>query len=191
MVVEIVVLICRTVGGLLISLCLLRLWLQYARAASSNPIATFTRTLTDWLVLPLRKVIPSVGALDMASLCGAWLVGWVLAVVMRFLLVIDSGLGLDIASLLIGALVQSVFLVVENSLMLCLILVIGQALISWINPHAPVAPVLNQLANPVLAPVRRVLPRIGQLDLSPLVVILLLQILNLVVSRAAMSVGLF
>jgi YggT family protein len=149
------------VGGVL----LLRFWMQVIRVRPPASIAQFTFTLTDWLVRPLRRILPGVGGYDWASLIGAFLIVLLASSVM----------------LLAGATGQGVVLYALFRFLNWIIygfmgLLIIEVIFSWINPHAPLAPFVHALNDPLLRPLRRVIPPVGGLDLSVLVALILLQI---------------
>ena len=155
-------------GGVL----LLRFWMQAVRVRPPSTVAQFTFTLTDWLVKPLRRILPGVGGYDWASLLGAFLVV-VLASSLLFVV------GFDVQMVLLHALLRFLNWIIYGFMALLII----QAVFSWINPNAPLAPFVNALGEPLLRPVRKVIPPLGGLDLSVLVVLVLLQIAQLVLSR--------
>jgi len=157
------------VGGVL----LLRFWMQAIRVRPPGSVAQFTFTLTDWLVKPLRRIMPGIGGYDWASLVGAFLVV-VLASCLLF------AFGFDVQMVLLHALVRFLNWIIYGFMALLII----EAIFSWINPNAPLAPFVHALNEPLLRPVRRVVPPLGGLDLSVLVVLVLLQIAQLVLSRA-------
>ena len=155
---------------------LMRFAMQALRAPFRNPLGQAVIALTDWIVKPLRRVIPGFGGYDWATLLAAWLfrAAWILSLYVLF----GSGFaGLTLAAAGYIAL-AAVIELVKAALWLLLIVVFAQALLSWIAPEGPLAGLLNALTFPFLRPIRRILPPIGgTLDLSPLVVIVLAQIL--------------
>ncbi|GHU13094.1 YggT family protein [Betaproteobacteria bacterium] len=167
----------KTVSDLFCMLFVLRLLMQWRRISLASPFGCFILKLTNWAVLPLRRVIPGFGGVDWASLIVA------LAVQLVFVLVIFGlagatpvGTGFSSAiwgNLLLTALVNLLYLVIY----LFIIALIVQAVLSWINPWSPLTPTLRQLTYPLLAPVQKLIPPISGIDLSPLVVILILQAL--------------
>ncbi len=163
-------------AGLLTGTCLLRLYMQYQRipmsARSGNPLGRFIFALTDWLVLPLRRIIPAVGPLDLASLVAAFVV----QLAQFGLLWLLSGAAASMVSVLVVAL----FGVVRAGLSGLTGLVIVYAILSWVQTQSNLADLLERLVYPVLAPVRRIVPLVGGVDLSPLVLLLLLQIASMV-----------
>ena len=181
---QITSLLLEVAAGLIAGMCLLRLYMQYQRipmsARSGNPMGNFIFALTDWLVLPLRKVVPAVGRWDLASLVGAFL-----AELSRFaLLWVISGFAGGPLSLLVYALFALVYL--------CLYgltgMVIAYAVLSWVQTRSAVGDLLERLVMPVLTPIRRVLPLVGGVDLSPLVLLVVVQILGIVLGSAQTAV---
>jgi len=159
-------------AGLLVGLCLLRLYMQYHRvplsARSGNPIGPLIFALTDWLVVPLRRLIPAVGRLDTASLIAALLI----QLAQYSVLWLMSGGHGSPAHVLVLAL----FGVVRLALSGLSVLVIVYAVLSWVQTHSPMMGLLARLVSPLLQPIRRILPLVGGIDLSPLVLLVLLQV---------------
>ncbi|HTT10151.1 MAG TPA: YggT family protein [Burkholderiaceae bacterium] len=176
--IEIGRLLLETVGALLGVTLLLRAYMNWVGMPSRNPLAQFAIALTDWLVRPLRRVIPPAGRWDTASLVAAYLV----AVVMMALTFVLIGAGVGtwpLGSLLMTALVQ----VLRWCLYMVFFLTLVHVVFSWVNPYAPVAPAVAMLVRPFLAPFQRILPPIGGFDLSPLVLLVVVNVLLLVLSR--------
>ena len=152
-------------------LLLARFLMQLARVSFAGPLGEFVLILTNGLVRPLRRIIPGVLGLDWASLLPAWLIQTA-TILLGFALsplVVDNPLPTALGLGAIAVLVLGVWVLV--------IALIAQALLSWINPHSPFAPAMGQLTRPLLRPIQRVLPPIGgRIDLSPLIAILLLQV---------------
>jgi len=157
-----------------------RAWMHAVRMHPFNAVARFIYQATNWLVNPLRRLLPSRGKVDYASIVGAWLtalvylaLGWMLAVGM-----------LPPVELLPGALAASLLTVAKWALNLMVWITLAQAVLSWVNPAAPVMPLLMTLTDPLLAPIRRVLPS-STVDFSPLVLLLIAQIALMVVGSTA------
>ncbi|PWW45962.1 YggT family protein [Melaminivora alkalimesophila] len=161
--------------GLLAGACLLRLFMQLQRVPFGNPVGRLVFALTDWLVLPLRKVVPPAGRWDVASLLGAFL----LKLVQYLLLVLLLGGVVSLA----WAPVMALFGTARVALMGLMVLVIAHALLSWVQVRSPIVDVVGRLCEPLLAPVRRVVPLLGGVDLSPLVLLVLLQVLMIVLTN--------
>jgi YggT family protein len=168
-VLEILSLIVNAAATILGGALLLRFWMQAIRVRPPAPVAQFTSTLTDWLLRPLRRIVPGVGGYDWASLLAAFLVVLLATSVM----------------LLAGMPAEAMFLLALHRFLTWIIygfiaLLIIEAIFSWVNPHAPLAPFVRALNDPLLRPIRRVVPLLGGLDLSLLVALILLQIAKVV-----------
>jgi YggT family protein len=133
--------------------------------------------MTNWLVMPLRKLIPSIGRIDSACLVGAYLI--VLAKV--FLIGLLLGAMPPIISLLIGSLLELIGLVLS----ILVILIIANVVLSWVGRGSPTQYMLSEILNPLLAPIKRILPSMGPLDLSPLILLVVIQIAQIVLSSIA------
>jgi YggT family protein len=162
-------------GSLLVALLLLRAWMRYIGMPTRNPVAQFTYAMTNWLVGPISKVVPSRGRLDWASLLAALVVTLLLVIAMRA--VVGADIPWDIV--LIAALRQLVIWGLNVIVWVTIIYVV----ISWVNPHAPFAPAFEVLLRPLLAPIRRVLPTVGGFDLSPMVLLIGVYVLQMVIAR--------
>jgi len=174
---EIFRLVLGTVAGLLGSALLLRAYLAWLRVSRSNPMAVFCMALTEWLAGPCRRLVGQRGRFDGASLLGALLV----AAAFVFLLgLVASGGAWNWYLFLPSVLL----LLIRWALYLLMLLVFANVLLSLVNPHAPLAPTFDILTRPVLAPLRRVIPPVGGFDLSPLVMIVAVQVALLVIDQA-------
>jgi len=168
-------LILQTVAGFFTMMLLVRTFMRYQRISFVNQIGQFVLATTNWAVAPFQRVLPSVAKVDLSSLLPAWLIELVLTITLAIL----NGRNLGApASLLLGASILGALELVSSGLMLLMGLVIISAVLSWVNPYAPIAPMLNQLIRPFLTPFRRLLPTVANVDLSPLVLILILQVLQ-------------
>jgi YggT family protein len=171
-VLSILQLIVDTVATLLGGVLLLRFWMQAIRVRPPQSVAHFTYTVTDWLVRPLRRVVPGVGGYDWASLIGAFLI--VLLASCIYLLA-----GLPFELVLKMALHRFITWILYGFMALLII----EAVFSWVNPQAPLAPLVGALNDPLLRPLRRIVPPLGGLDLSMLVALILLQIVKFLVDN--------
>lgn len=157
-----------TLFNLYLMIVLLRLWLQFARADFYNPFSQFVVKATHPLVSPMRRVLPSIGRLDTATLVLALLVAALKIVTLNLVL---GGTGVNILSLII----VSAVIVLKEALTLLMYVLILRAIMSWVSQgRNPMELVLAQLTEPMLAPIRKRMPDMGGLDLSVMVVILLL-----------------
>jgi YggT family protein len=167
-----------TAGGLFAIALLLRFYLQWARAGYRNPVSQFVNALTDFMVLPARRVIPGLWGLDLASPILAWLVQYVELALIT--LIKGSGTGASFGATLAPLALVAALMVVKLALYTVMIVVILQALMSWVNPYSPLAPLLNALARPFLRVFQKRIPPVGNVDLSPLFVIVVCQLLLMV-----------
>jgi len=176
---QIVSLLLEVVIGLLAGTCLLRLYMQYQRipmsARSGNPLGKFIFALTDWMVLPLRRVIPAIGALDTSSLVAAFL----LELLQFFLLWLLLGASGSLVSIPILA----AFGVLRLTVTGLSVLVIVYAVLSWVPTGSVMTDLVERLVAPALRPIRRMLPLVGGVDLSPLVLLVLLQIASILLGH--------
>lgn len=170
--------ILQTIGSLYLLIVLLRFILQLVRADFYNPLSQFIVRATHPLLKPLRKVIPSVAGLDLASLVLAILVQLVLMALTLMLL----GYGLENP---LQLLVWSIIGVTALFLKVFFFALIISVILSWVaqGSHNPTAMLINQICEPLLSPIRRILPSMGGLDLSPIVAFLLLNLIDMLVIR--------
>ena len=161
-------------ASLFILAALLRFWLQAFRAPSRNPIAYFSMALTDWAVKPLRRVVPGLLRLDWSSLIVAWAFEFVLQVLLVMLAIGDVP---DSSAAYSVLLFKAFVLLLRLTIYVFIGAILVQAVLSWVNPYHPVAPFFDALANPFLKPVRRVIPPIGGVDISPVFVLIFFQLL--------------
>lgn len=168
----------ETAFGLFTVALLLRFYLQCVRASYRNPLSDFLGALTNFAVLPARRVIPGLWGFDLATLTLAWL-----SQLLEVLIVLQiKGYQLGAApgtALAILALV-SVVMLVKLGLYIVMAAVIIQAVMSWVNSYSPLAPLLNSMTRPFLRLFQKRIPPIGNVDLSPLFVIIGCQLLLMV-----------
>jgi YggT family protein len=153
---------------------LVRFWMQAMKAPVRNPIAQFTIALTDFAVKPLRRVIPGLFRLDLASLLVAWAAEFVLQVLL--LLVMGANLAENPGALSVALFVALVKLV-RLSIYIFIGAIIIQAVLSWVSSYHPVAPFFDALARPFLKPIQRAIPPIGGVDISPVLALIALQLI--------------
>jgi len=171
--IQIVLFVLDSICGFMAMALLARFALQWARAPFRNPLGQFIVAVTDWMVRPARRLVPGLFGLDLASLLLAWL--WQ---------VVYNGIALGLSGVLgavslAPALLVALLAVLELAKMglyLAMGAVLVAAVFSWVNPYAPMADIFNTLTRPLLRPFRRLIPPIGGVDLSPLALLLVLQI---------------
>ena len=170
-----------TVLNLLTLLFLLRFFMQLFKAPFNNPLAYMVVSLTDFVVKPVRRVIPSWGKLDLSTLF--------LALVTQFLLqssllwLRDFPLSLAGQSAWLGLIGMSFLGVLRTGLDVFFYAILLQVILSWVNPHTPIASALNSLTKPILAPIQRFLPMASGIDFSPIVALNFLQMINVSVVK--------
>ncbi|SQF93865.1 membrane protein [Paucimonas lemoignei] len=176
--------ILQTIGSLYLLIILLRFVLQLVRADFYNPLSQFAVRATQPLLKPLRRIIPSVFGLDMSSLVLAIIVQMIL---MALTLLLAYGTTGDPLHLLIWAIIG----VTALFLKIFFFALIVSVILSWVAPasHNPGAQLVNQITEPLLAPLRRILPNLGGLDISPILAFMILKLLDMLVinNLAAMS----
>ncbi|MGQ8364844.1 YggT family protein [Glaciecola sp. 1036] len=170
-----IVFLIDVVGGLYLSIILLRLWLQMARADFYNPMSQAVVKATQPVVGPLRRIIPSIGPLDTATLLFAYIVSC-LIVTIKVFLVYNV---IPVADVLIAAGLQ----LINKIYWLIFIVLIVRAILSWVSQgRNPIELLLYQLTEPMLRPIRKVIPPMGGLDLSMLVLIIGLQFVKILIT---------
>ncbi|MDR1709681.1 MAG: YggT family protein [Candidatus Accumulibacter sp.] len=174
---QIVLLIANAVCTFLGALLLMRFFMQWARAPFDSPIGGFVLHLTDWLVLPLRRAIPAFRqSLDFASLLAAYLAQ---AALVALVSVLAPGAPAGLAQLT-GILIGGAFSLVRLAIYLYIVLLVARALLSWFSPLHPQAPLnrlVARLTDPILRPLQKIIPPISGIDLTPLIAILVAQII--------------
>lgn len=162
----------EVVFDLYLMVVLLRFWLQSARADFYNPLSQFVVKATSPLLNPIRKVIPGLGGFDLASL--------VLALIVAALKIVTISLlffgGIEPVTVLVDSLIT----VIKEGLNLAFWVLIIRAILSWVSQgYNPIEAIFHQLTEPMLRPIRKIIPPIGGLDLSILVLIIGLQFLQI------------
>ena len=179
--------ILQTIGSFYLLIVLLRFILQLVRADFYNPLSQFIVRATHPILKPLRRIIPSLGGLDLASLALALIVQFVLMALTLMLM----GVGISDPLLV---LVWSIIGVTALLLKVFFFALIISVILSWVaqGTHNPAALLVNQICEPLLMPIRRILPNLGGLDLSPIVAFLILNLIDMLVIRnLAVSTGMF
>ena len=163
------------VSSFFVFMLLARFHFQWLRVPFRNPVGEFVLATTNWMVVPARRVIPGLAGLDLATLLLAWVV---------------QALGLWLQAAIVGAepgfgMIAAVALVdlVRYSLYILVFAVIVQAVLSWVNPYTPLAPAFDTLTRPFLRPLRRYVPPLGNVDLTPLILLVILYVALIVVNH--------
>jgi YggT family protein len=173
-----IALVLTAVFDLFILAALMRFWLQVFRAPTRNPIAQFSMALTDFAVKPLRRVIPGLFRLDLASLLFAWMLEFLLQFLLTLLF---SASPIENPASLPVLLFLAFVVLIRLSIYIFMAAIIIQAVLSWVAAHHPVMPFFDALTRPFLSPVRKVIPPIGGVDISPLFVFIFFQLMLLLV----------
>lgn len=169
-----------TAFGLFAYALLLRFAMQWLRAPFRNPIGQAVTALTDWAVKPLRRALPGYKGIDWSTLLLAWLAQFAWLLALHLLLGRAGVTGATVATLALLAVVE----LMKAAIWLLIIVVLAQAILSWTAPGGPLAGMLNSLTFRFLAPIRRFIPPLGgTLDLSPLIVIVILQLILMLPMR--------
>ena len=184
--------ILQTIGSLYLLIIVLRFVLQLVRADFYNPLSQFAVRATQPLLKPLRRIIPSLFGLDMSSLVLAIIVQLIL---MALTLLLAYGtvdvLAAGTAGALLHLLIWAIIGVTALFLKIFFFALIISVILSWVAPasHNPGAEMVNQICEPMLAPLRRILPNLGGLDISPILAFMVLKLLDMLVinNLAAMS----
>ncbi|EAT13029.1 YggT family protein [Bermanella marisrubri] len=180
---QIGLMVINTIAGLYLFIVVLRFLLQAARANFYNPISQFVVKATAPVLNPLRKIVPGFGGFDWASI--------VLAVVVQMLAIglslLVAGYGTPVEKIIIWSLLGTVGLFLKLYFWGILIMVIS----SWIAPQSsnPALELLHQIIEPVMKPIRKVMPDMGGLDLSPIIAFLLINICNVILANFVMKTG--
>ena len=164
---------------------LLRFLLQLVRADFYNPISQFLVKATNPVVVPLRRVIPGVGGLDLASL--------LLAVVLQLLAIVALMLlnGLPLPNPLV-LILWSILGIVGLLVNIYFFALLAMIILSWVaaGSNNPAIYLLHQITEPVMAPFRKLLPPMGGLDFSPILLFILINVIQIALRHVALSVGL-
>lgn len=180
-------LLVEVAASLLVFLLLARFHFQWLRVPLRNPLGEFVVATTDWLVQPARRLVPGLSGLDLATLAAAWLVQALALWALHSLRGWEAGDSSGAAAALLAAL--AFVDLVRYSLYLLVFAVIVQAVLSWVNPYSPVAPFFEALTRPFLRPLRRLVPLVANVDLSPLVLLVLLQLLLIPLAHLRAALG--
>lgn len=184
--IEALVYIVQTLGSLYLLIVLLRFILQLVKADFYNPLSQFIVRATQPLLRPMRRVIPSVAGLDLASLVLALLLQFVL---MSLVLVL---IGVNPGALLPNLLVWSVIGITSLFLKVFFFALIISVILSWVaqGSHNPGALLVQQICEPFLEPFRRLLPNLGGLDISPIFAFIALNLIDrFVIGKLAAMTG--
>ena len=166
---QIAIFLIDTVVTCLVYLLLARFHFQWLRVPFRNPMGQFLLALTNWAVVPARRIVPGLAGLDLATLLLAWLAQGI----GLWAQVAIAGGEVTLAALVAVAAVD----LVRFSIYILVFAVVLHVAITWINPDAPAEPLLDMLTRPFLRPLRRYVPPVAHVDLTPMVLIVILYVL--------------
>ena len=165
----------ETLFGFFVLLLLARFHFQWLRVPFRNPVGEFVLATTSWLVMPVRRVIPGLAGLDLPTLLLAWVLQGLCVWTVREM----QGIEPTVLYVILRAALD----LVRYSLYLLVFAILMQVIFSWINPYAPLAPVFNAMSAPFLRPLRRFIPPLGGVDLTPLILLVIIQIILIVLAN--------
>ena len=182
---EIIGYLVQTLVSLYLIAMLLRFLLQLVRADFYNPICQFLVKATNPVVVPMRRIIPGIGGIDLATL----VITLLLQMAAIVILLVINGITLPNPLLILVWAVLGVAGLLVNIYFFALLAMI---IISWVAPGSrhPAVYLLHQITEPVMAPFRKMLPSMGGLDLSPILVFILINVIQIVLRHMALSTGL-
>jgi YggT family protein len=165
----------ETAFGLFVVALLLRFYLQWVRAPYRNPLSEFLQALTDFMVKPARRFIPGLWGLDLATFTLAWLI----QLLELFIVIQLRGhpVGADAALALAALVLLALATIVRLGLYIVMFAVIVEVVLSWISPHNPLTPLVKSMTRPFLRVFQKRIPPVGNVDLSPLFLLVVIQLL--------------
>jgi YggT family protein len=177
---QMLVFLLDTLLGLFSLALLLRFYMQLVRAPYGNPVSQFLMSITDFVVRPARRIIPSLRGMDLPTLLLAWLAQFALLAGVYMLqgYNFSSTMGIAAGGLSLLALLE----IIKMTLYIVMAAVIIQAVLSWVNPYSPLAPLLDSFTRPFLGVIRKRIPPIGNVDLSPFFILIVIQLLLFLVA---------
>jgi YggT family protein len=173
---EAIIYLLRFAFDALLMILIMRVWLQWVKADFYNPLSQFIVKVSNPLVIPLRRVIPGLGGLDLATV----LIAYVVATLKFVTLAALSGESLGVLAFYIGLLV-----LLKQAGFLLFVIMIIMAIMSWVvQGYNATLMVLSQLTEPFLNPIRKIIPNMGGLDLSMLLAFLAMNVINILLSNS-------
>ena len=177
---QILIFLVDTILGLFSLALLLRFYFQLLRVPYYNSVSQFLIAVTDFIVRPARRFIPGWAGIDLSTLVLAWLLECIIIASMYMVQGYDFEINIVTSLGVMGLL--GIVEIIKTTLYIVLMMIIMQAVLSWVNPHSPLAPLLDSFTRPFLAVFRKRIPPVANVDLSPLFVLILIQVLLMVVA---------
>ena len=177
---QILIFLVDTILGLFSLALLLRFYFQLLRVPYYNSVSQFLIAVTDFIVRPARRFIPGWAGIDLSTLVLAWLLECIIIASMYMVQGYDFEINIVTSLGVMGLL--GIIEIIKTTLYIVLMMIIMQAVLSWVNPHSPLAPLLDSFTRPFLAVFRKRIPPVANVDLSPLFVLILIQVLLMVVA---------
>lgn len=184
---QILVFLIDTLLGLLSLALLLRFYFQLLRVPYYNSVSQFLIAVTDFMVRPARRVIPGWAGMDMSTLVLAWLLESIIVTSVYVVQGYDFDANIIFSLGIMGML--GIVSIVKTTLYIILVMIIMQAVLSWVNPNSPLAPLLDSFTRPFLMIFRRRIAPIANVDLSPLFVLIVIQVLLMIVAGFHMEIS--
>ncbi len=172
---QIAVFLVDTLFTFFVFLLLARFHFQWLRVPFHNPAGEFVLVATSWLVMPVRRVIPGLRGYDIPTL----VLAWALQTINESLKILIVGGEPRLVAIIAVAFVD----LLRYSVYILVFAVIVQAVMSWFRTYSPFAPVLEALTRPFLRPFRKLIPPLGGFDLTPLVLLVLLQVVLIAIAH--------
>lgn len=183
---QILIFLLDAILGLFSLALLLRFYFQLLRVPFNHSVSQFLIAVTDFIVRPARRIIPGWSGMDLSTLVLAWLVETFIVTVVFTLQGYNFGTNYGGVAGVMGLL--GIVEIIKMTLYIGLITIIVQAVLSWVNPHSPLTPLLNSFTYPFLSIFRRIIPPIANVDLSPLFALILIQLLLMIVAGVHIEV---
>lgn len=172
----------NTLFDMYLFVLVIRIILVWVGANYFDPVTQFILKLTDRLIKPLRRLIPNIGRFELSTV-----IILLLLEILKFFIISMISLGMpNVIGLLILAFADCFKLIIQTFFYAILL----QVMMSWIQPHSSISHFLNQFTSPIMRPIRRLVPNIGGLDISPIPALILLQLLSIILVTPLMSAGL-
>lgn len=175
---QIIIFILNTALGLFSLALLLRFYMQLIPMPYRNPVSHFLAALTDFIVRPTSRLIPGFKGINFSPLLLAWITQFILLIGMYK--VQANNISSDISALAMVLMLLAFIEIIKTTFHIVMVAIIIQAVLSWFSPHNPIAPLLDSFTRPFLRIFRERIPPIGNIDLSPLFVLIVIQLLLMI-----------